>query len=103
MNDDQLKDFLKQDGEVPSSNVNEWNTILSKIEQPTGISKWFKLPIKQLTLAFSIVFVIAIGFGSWSYYVDSQANIEQQDLAEFFLEDDYFSEDSNLYTWVDVR
>ena len=97
MDDKKLRDLLSENRKVPLAPGDEWSSILNKIEDEKntkgffGLTKW-KTAMVGLTLASFMVFFM------WQ-----QDTYEQQQLVmeEYLLENSYFSESEELYSWVD--
>lgn len=101
MNDLDLKKLIKKDRSVPEAPKNELNQIYQKIESDS-FSIIGLLNIRSIALACCLVIVVAsVKFSITSLSAPKLTEQEQQELIQYILEDQYFSNGEASYAWVD--
>lgn len=104
MNDDKIKELLKNDKSVPSAPINELSNIYREIEED---SKSFMdlFSVRNFALACSLVLVIfgaKISLNNISN-PDLISEREQEELIEYMLSDGYLNDSESSYAWVDSK
>ncbi|WP_372654905.1 hypothetical protein [Halobacteriovorax sp.] len=101
MNDQKLKDLIKNDKSAPKTPKNELDQIYQKIEDDAS-SIMNLLNIKSFALSCCLIIVVSgVKFSITELSTQQLTEVEQQELIEYMLEDQYLSNTDSSYAWVD--
>jgi hypothetical protein len=98
MNDQEIKNILKNDHQIPIAPIDEWDSIRKKLAQKNKFFLPLSWPKGALAGAMICAF-IAITFFQNGYQINSSSN--RDEIYQYFFNESYFSEDVDPYFWLD--
>lgn len=99
MNDQEIKDLLKQDASEPKKPVQEWNQILNKIESSKQGS-FFSLNRLAMIGAFCSILIIS----TLVFQRNQRVSLALDNEVSFILDEtgEYlYTDEEELYSWMD--
>jgi hypothetical protein len=101
MDDKILKELLNEDKSIPKALVGEWNKIKNRIvvSEANSFKSYFTLK-PALSFCSVIILFIVVSFNT-SKVNNNYSASEREELISFMVEDSYFTESDELYSWSD--
>lgn len=102
MDENNLKKFLKMNSKTPQAPTDEWSSLLSKIENPSDSSYFWKNSIFQKAFISSLSFVLLliIVINTTGPSLNKKREQRLKEIDSFMVSDSYFGDTADQHEWI---